>query len=372
MTSIFKSSHLIAETWILRERTDGRDPTVHAIEQGVTTVGRHRNATVSIQHDTVSGQHAQFAVERGQLTVTDLSSTNGTYVNGHRIRQTHVLKPGDTIQFGKLVFDLQCDTVSTSVDVHQTVVEEVFSLAVAEKARRAVPQLKSSDQLHAWFQPIVRMTDCSIVGYEVLARGAMSNLNSAGQIFEAAESQGIASDISERVRYLGANIASGMGAGLTYFLNTHPDEFANDRLLKSLAELRDSFPLLSLVIEIHEKAVTDQRQLRRLVDGIRDLDCQYAYDDFGVGSSRILEILEFPPDYVKFDIEFVRRVANEDIPSEKAVSLIEVLRDLDVRLLAEGVETEQQHLRCQDLGFEFGQGYFYDRPMPPERAFRGS
>lgn len=366
---IFTSSHLIADSWILRERATDKDPAVFSIDRGTTIVGRHRDARVVVQHETVSSRHARFSIVDGQLAVTDLASTNGTWVNGHRLKATQRLQPGDTIQFGKVVFDLHSD-VTPETGTNLTVVDEVFSLAVAEKARRAVPQLKSSDHLQAWFQPIVRMNDQQIVAYEVLARGAMSNLNSAGQIFEAAESQGMAAEISERIRYLGANIAAGMGTGHAFFLNTHPHEFAEDRLLNSLADLRSVFPALPLVIEIHEKAVADQAQLKELVQGIRQLDCRFAYDDFGVGSSRILEILEFPPDFVKFDIEFVRRVSNCDIPTDKAVSLVEVLKKLNVRLLAEGVETPLQHQRCAELGIELGQGYLYGRPMSAEDTFR--
>lgn len=367
---IFTSSHLIADSWILRERTRGRDPSVFAIDRGTTIVGRHRDARVVVQHETVSSRHARFSIVDGQLAVTDLASTNGTWVNGNRLQSTQRLQPGDTIQFGKVVFDLHADTVTPDLGTNLTVVDEVFPLAVAEKARRLVPELKSSDHLQAWFQPIVRMSDQQTVAYEVLARGAVSSLNSAGQIFQAAESQGVAADISERIRYLGCNIAAGMGTDNAFFLNTHPHEFSEDRLLNSVADLRSMFPALSLVIEIHEKAVADQSQLKQLIDGIRQLGCQFAYDDFGVGSSRILEILEFPPDFVKFDIEFVRRVSNQDIPADKAVSLVEVLKKLDVRLLAEGVETRLQHERCAELGIELGQGYLYGRPRSAEDTFR--
>lgn len=372
MTSLFSSSHLIADKWILRERADDKDPSIFSVERETAIVGRHRDAKIAIQHETVSTRHARFSIVDGHLAVTDLSSTNGTYVNGHRLESTQLLKPGDTIQFGKVIFDLHSDVVTLDRETNLTVIDEVFPLAVAEKARRAVPELASSDHLQAWFQPIVQMADRSIFAWEVLARGRMDDLSSAGQIFQAAESQGVAAEISERIRYLGANIASGMGTGCPFFLNTHPHEFAEDRLLASLAQLRDIFPALPLVIEIHEQAVADQKHLKELIAGIRDLGCQFAYDDFGVGSSRILEILEFPPDYVKFDIEFVRRVSNRDIPYDKANSLVNVLKNLNVRLLAEGVETEQQHERCFELGIELGQGYLYGRPLPAEDAFRGA
>jgi pSer/pThr/pTyr-binding forkhead associated (FHA) protein len=66
----------------------------------VSVIGRDRRATIPIEHSFVSAEHTQIAWEEGQWFASDLRSTNGTYVNGHRISVSTVLEPGDLIQIG--------------------------------------------------------------------------------------------------------------------------------------------------------------------------------------------------------------------------------------------------------------------------------
>lgn len=72
----------------------------------VSVIGRDRRATVPVEHSFVSSEHSQIAWEEGQWWVSDLRSTNGTYVNGSRITVSTALQPGDRIQVGDVTFRL--------------------------------------------------------------------------------------------------------------------------------------------------------------------------------------------------------------------------------------------------------------------------
>ena len=85
-----------------------------------------------------------------------------------------------------------------------------------------------------------------------------------------------------------------------------------------------------------------------------------AYDDFGAGQARLKELFEVPPDVLKFDLKFVHGIAFSP-PQHRATiqSLIRIVRDLNVVPLAEGVETTEEAVVCQELGFELAQGYLF-------------
>lgn len=81
----------------------GADGQTHNLAEGQTTVGRE-NATITVGESSLSRRHAELSRTGGSVTITDLGSTNGTYVNGVKIQSSTVLNPGDTVQFGAAQF----------------------------------------------------------------------------------------------------------------------------------------------------------------------------------------------------------------------------------------------------------------------------
>jgi uncharacterized RDD family membrane protein YckC len=76
--------------------------TLHALTGGERRVGRSRNCEIRVDDESVSRVHAAFVWRDGEPLVEDLGSSNGTFVNGERIRQAHVVRPGDVVRFGDL------------------------------------------------------------------------------------------------------------------------------------------------------------------------------------------------------------------------------------------------------------------------------
>ena len=101
---------------------------------------------------------------------------------------------------------------------------------------------------------------------------------------------------------------------------------------------------------------------------LNDLEIGLAFDDFGSGQARLAELVESRPDYVKFDISLIRAIdAAEESRRRMLRSLVEMVRDLNIRALAEGVETEQEADACKEIGFDLAQGYHFGRPAALER-----
>jgi pSer/pThr/pTyr-binding forkhead associated (FHA) protein len=74
--------------------------------QPVTTVGRHPDSTIAIDEPFVSVEHAELAYDHGRWWLRDLGSTNGTFVNGDRVRVATGIRPGDVVQFGRIKLQL--------------------------------------------------------------------------------------------------------------------------------------------------------------------------------------------------------------------------------------------------------------------------
>ena len=88
-----------------------------------------------------------------------------------------------------------------------------------------------------------------------------------------------------------------------------------------------------------------------------------AYDDFGHGQARLVELVDVPPDYLKFDMRLVQNLESASIERQRMfASLVKMVCDLGIIPLAEGVELAGDHEICRQIGFEFGQGFFYGYP----------
>jgi EAL domain-containing protein (putative c-di-GMP-specific phosphodiesterase class I) len=116
-------------------------------------------------------------------------------------------------------------------------------------------------------------------------------------------------------------------------------------------------------LEIHEAAVTCVKQMREMRALLNELNMGLAYDDFGAGQARIVELGEAPPDYLKFDIELIRDIDHASPERQRMLaSLVNIVGDLGIASLAEGVETAAEHETCLQMGFNFGQGFHYGKP----------
>lgn len=149
------------------------------------------------------------------------------------------------------------------------------------------------------------------------------------------------------------------------FVNTTPMEVNKPKqLLQSLKRMRE-LAAGSIVLEINEKAITDTDELLRLREGLQMLDMGLAFDDFGAGQARLVELAEAPPDYLKFDTSLVHQVHLAPRRLHQMVStFVKAARDLGIATVAEGIECADEAETCRQLGFDFAQGYLYGRPLP--------
>lgn len=102
-----------------------------------------------------------------------------------------------------------------------------------------------------------------------------------------------------------------------------------------------------------------------MFNALVELNMGLAYDDFGAGQSRLNELTETAPDYVKFDMSLIRNIdAASPQRQEVLASLIQIVHNLGILSVAEGIETQAEGETCLKMGFDLAQGFFYGRPAP--------
>jgi EAL domain-containing protein (putative c-di-GMP-specific phosphodiesterase class I) len=337
--------------------SDGERTRELVISKARFTTGRRSTCDLRLGWQTVSGLHAEFITTGKILCLHDLGSTNGTFVNGRRINTDTILSDGDIVQFGRAEFRVGSRSED---DAGGTMNWNGIGLP---SRLIGFEELISGNGLVPHYQPIVKLSDASTVGFEVLARSRIPEFPTPREMFETAAQLDQEQELSEASRFFGVEKGFGMPAAQTLYLNTHPTELQGDRLIRSLERLRDSAPNQSLSLEIHEAAVTDLDAMAQLRRQLTDLNIDLAYDDFGAGQARMLDLVEVPPDVLKFDISLVRDINNASSKRHRMVSmLVEMVRDFGISPLAEGIETSAEAKTCQQLGFELAQGFYFGRP----------
>ena len=327
------------------------------------SVGRKPGNSLQVNSRTVSSSHAELSPAGDTLLLTDLESTNGTFVNGQRVCGSVELRGGEYLQFADIAFRLRCEEAATPVHTEShDACDQALALVQFDR-------LIENRLVTPYFQPIVRLEDCGIIAYEVLARSRLLGLESSTAMFTAAGRLNMECELSAMLRWEAVHQNLDMPLSEPLYLNTHPRELQSDDFLAELARLRHSVPNRPLMLEIHEAAVTSPARMQYIRSRLSELDIQLAYDDFGAGQNRLAELCESPPDVLKFDMALIRGLDHAPQERKRMLGgLVAMVHDLGVRSLAEGIETEGEAYCCRDLGFELGQGFYYGRPAPPPRG----
>lgn len=327
-------------------------------------VGRRTDLNLCLTSPNISKVHAEIIAVGDNLFLRDLHSTNGTFVNGRRVQEDCAIGEGDVLRFATLEFRVSRQTFERSDGTIIVPEGESFGIVVQ------FDRLMATKDVTPHFQPVIAFSDLSVVGYEALARSRVQGLESPRQMFHVAERLNSEQELSTLCRQRAVLAAQDLPASLNLFLNTHPAEKLTGGVLQSLRELRDLYPSQPLTVELHEAAVTGPHEMNEFCTGLRDLEIKLAYDDFGAGQARLLDLVKVPPDYLKFDISFIRDIHLAPAQHLQMVAmLVNLVRDFGTAALAEGIECAEEAEMCQELGFEYAQGYFFGKPAPVDAFF---
>lgn len=348
--------------WVLSGQLSGgepgRDVSIHTLP---FQVGRRPDLPFSIPSPTVSNLHAEIVRHgSGGLLLRDLGSTNGTFVNGKRLLDETVLESGDLVQFADLVFRLRRKSAG---GITQTATGDNCAQALA---LIQFDKLMSERAVVPYLQPITHLESRVNVGFEVLGRSNLFGLKEPKAMFRAASQLNLEAELSRMFRWEGIRCSQKLPGRPPLFLNTHPVELEDlELLILSMQEAREAYPEHAFTLEIHESAITDPTIMRRLQTSLAALQVSVAYDDFGAGQARLIELADVPPDYLKFDIQLIKNIHLASEQRQRMLaSLAGMVRDLGIQSIAEGIECDEEATVCAQMGIPLGQGYYLGRPAP--------
>ncbi|HRZ14898.1 MAG TPA: EAL domain-containing protein [Candidatus Omnitrophota bacterium] len=242
------------------------------------------------------------------------------------------------------------------------------SLTMQERNEK-IQQLRTiieQKSIRTLFQPIVIMKNKEPFGYEALARGPQGTfLENPVNLFALAEEAGMSFQLDSLCLSLAVERAAGFVKKALLFLNTDPAVINSD-YVKNLEFLSGSaIPASQICLEITERTfISNFTRLASNLNDLKPMGVMIVIDDLGEGYASLKSIAELKPQFIKVDMSLIRNV-HLDIVKQSLIQVIcDLSRKINSRLIAEGVETQEEYACLLTLGVEFAQGYFFGRPSP--------
>jgi EAL domain-containing protein (putative c-di-GMP-specific phosphodiesterase class I)/CheY-like chemotaxis protein len=211
------------------------------------------------------------------------------------------------------------------------------------------------------FQPIVDLRDRSAVGVEALARFAADPQRPPDLWFAEAASVGLGIELELFAVRTALGEAPNLPDDVYLSLNLSPQAVLSGLLLESLG----SFPSERVVVEIteHEK-IDDYDALAKALEQLRAHAIRLAIDDAGAGFASLRHTLRLAPDIIKLDISITRDIDSDRGRRALASAMISFADEMDMAIVAEGVEQQAEVETLLSLGAHLAQGFLLGRPSP--------
>lgn len=215
------------------------------------------------------------------------------------------------------------------------------------------------------FQPIVDIDAGAIFAHEALVRG-VGGEGAYSVLSQVADGNRYAFDQECRVKAIEMATAlnlpqDGARLSINFMPNAVYEPRACIRLTLATA-MRTGFPLDRIIFEFTEDEKLDTNHLLNILRTYRAMGFKTAIDDFGAGYAGLGLLSKFQPDIVKLDMELVRGVDRDQVKRRIVKSMLDLMSDLGIQTICEGVETQDELRALEDLGVTLIQGYVLARP----------
>lgn len=241
-----------------------------------------------------------------------------------------------------------------------------------EKQMRWVPILQKAqddNKLSLHFQSIVDIKTGERSKAEILIRliGDDGNLVYPDAFIPVAERYHLISNIDLWVIRQALSIKKALSDPTQISINISGESFNKSGFINNVEEIikQTNVTPNEICFEITEtSALSNIEATKVFIDHMHDLGCRSSLDDFGTGTSTFSYLKQLPVDFLKVDQMFIRDIENEKINRMMVESITSICKEMDVKVIAEGVETESELNTLKKIGVDFIQGYYYHRPAP--------
>jgi EAL domain-containing protein (putative c-di-GMP-specific phosphodiesterase class I) len=310
-----------------------------------------------------------FTLEQGEVFLTPcigIACSHAGYENGeHLLRDATaaMLQAKSMGRAGFVIFDKA---------MHQ---QAMARLKIEGDLRQALDR----QEFRLVYQPIVDLADGRVTGFESLIRWQHPEygLTRPDAFLTIAMELGLMKSIgewtlAEACRQLKVwHNEFPRVRPLTVSVNFSIEHFAQDHLAQLIRSVLDrtGIDAASLKIEITESEMMKNADtVSKVLSEIKEQQIDTCLDDFGTGYSSLSHLQQLAITYLKIDQSFVRRLGAEDDALAIVKTIIALAHQLGRQVIAEGVETAEHLAILRSLGCEYGQGYYFSKPLAPEDA----
>jgi cyclic di-GMP phosphodiesterase Gmr len=229
---------------------------------------------------------------------------------------------------------------------------------------------ESQFELH--YQPKINTRTGALAGVEALVRwrSPERGLISPASFIPYAEESGLIVQMGRWVLETAADQAREWvrkGWNIRVAVNLSARQLRDMDVLNDLARVLDKHPEVRPLLDVElteSMLVEDEAMAVTLIGGFRALGAEVHLDDFGTGFSSLSQLARLPMDVIKMDRSFINSVHNDSKARALVRTIAAVAKELDVKIVAEGVETEEQAAFLNNINVDYVQGYLYAKPLP--------
>jgi diguanylate cyclase (GGDEF)-like protein len=295
-------------------------------------------------------------------------------LGNHHVRvnaSAGVALSGRSIHCGELMARADLALAAAKAEGRGRAVMFEDSMMRSATARAALEaDLNSSDfwrEIEPSFQPIIDLTNGNIVGCEALARWThpLRGMVSPAEFIPVAEQSGRIIDIGQVMLTKACAAGMTMPEPIMVSVNVSAAQLLRTNFLECVAEslAQTGLPARRLKLEITESVTIGERaRIVGLLQDLRAMGVSVSLDDFGTGYSSMSYLRDLPFDELKIDRSFVVSIESDRQARAVVQTIIALAHNLDLRVVAEGIETYEQAMLLTAMGCARGQGYYLGRP----------
>jgi len=236
-------------------------------------------------------------------------------------------------------------------------------ISYANQLRRGL----NFERISLVYQPIYSLNDMSYNYCEVLCRWKDENhkVLRPDLFIEQVELNGQSRELTEIViaKTISELKEHDLLGKINFAVNIFPDDISSGHAYKLIKKYLIPEFRNTLTLEITESEVDDIESMMKEIISLRQLSVKISIDDFGTGYSNFQHLEKLHVDYLKIDKSFVKGIESKTIRSNLVRHIANMARELNLKIIAEGVEEEAQLIIIKELGVDMSQGYFHSRPI---------
>ncbi|WP_022850510.1 putative bifunctional diguanylate cyclase/phosphodiesterase [Limisalsivibrio acetivorans] len=219
-----------------------------------------------------------------------------------------------------------------------------------------------------YFHPIMLLGDMSVQVHELLMRIPVGDkIMAAGEFIADAESMGVMHRLDICLMEKAFVKINECGYKGLLFINLSPKSLVIDEFVPNILDLVNRYEIdkSKIVFEITEReTVRNISSLQKFILDLKKEGFMFAIDDFGSGFSSFHYVKMFPIDYIKIEGDFIKNLLNDEVDMAFVKSALTLARELNIKTVAEFVENAEILKSLHDMGVDYAQGFYIDKPMP--------